>query len=74
MDYNPDLEPDSLYNRVANIVATLRASQSHFMPLQVVNDNTKSAESFLQYLVEDRMKELHSYVEFIQKLNKLIVK
>lgn len=74
MDFNPDLEPECLYNRVANIVATLRASQTHFMPLLVVNDNTKSADLFLQYLIEDRIKELFSYVEFIQKLNKLITK
>jgi hypothetical protein len=74
MDYNTELDPNCLYNRIANIINTLRATQSHFVPVVVVNDNTKSAEQFIQYMIEDRVKDVYSYVEFIQKLNRLIVK
>lgn len=74
MDYNEELEPTSPYNRIANIITYLRSQQTHYVPLFIVNDNTKSADPFVQYMIEDRTKDVFSYVEFIQKLNKLSVK
>jgi len=74
MDYDEELDPTCPYNRIANIITHLRSLQTHYVPLLIVNDNTKSAEPFVQSMIEDRTKDVFSYVEFIQKLNKLSMK
>lgn len=58
--------------RVNNIVDAVNASRPNFMTLQIVKEGDAREYKFLQYLVEDKTKTVHSYYEFLVNLHQRI--
>lgn len=72
---DPNEAPDSLRNRVSNVLNSIRAERPCYQPLIVLTEKDVRVQSlFFERLVEDRTRNVFSYYEYVQQLQKAVNK
>eukprot|EP01126_Amoeba_proteus_P039786 TRINITY_DN4214_c0_g1_i1.p1 TRINITY_DN4214_c0_g1~~TRINITY_DN4214_c0_g1_i1.p1 ORF type:complete len:578 (+),score=97.43 TRINITY_DN4214_c0_g1_i1:61-1794(+) len=73
ISYTETLPPESLYNRIAVVIATIVQSRQVYQPLLVSKEgDVLHSTLLLPSLVEDRQVTVHSYFEFLQSLSRSV--